>query len=177
MLNRPFKTAFLIGIALIALVLTELAVASKAAAHQQKLALTKLVVNPRTEQLEIMHRFELHDAEHAVKTLFGGSADIMQSVDTQQKFAQYASERFSMYDENDQALALTNVGFEVEGKHFWVYQETEAPDSLQGIKIVHNALRDIWYAQTNTVSIETAEQFETLTFTENTEVLSISFKH
>ena len=38
----------------------------QAVAHQQKIAITTVLFNPRTENIEIMHRFNLHDAEHAV---------------------------------------------------------------------------------------------------------------
>ncbi|MFC4698668.1 DUF6702 family protein [Glaciecola siphonariae] len=144
-------------------------------AHQQKLALSKVVVNPRTDMLEIMHRFELHDAEHAVKEIFKSDADIIQSLETQAQFAQYVYARFGIYKANGEALDLVEVGFEIEGKHFWVYQETPLPDSLEGLQVVHNALRDIWFAQSNTVNIEIGDKIKTLSFTDNTEVLSVNF--
>ncbi|MBT1451480.1 hypothetical protein KJ365_11375 [Glaciecola sp. XM2] len=150
---------------------------SESMAHQQKLALTKVVLNPSTDTLEVMHRFELHDAEHAVEELFAPGADIMHSQETQQQFAEYVYARFGIYTADDTPLTLTPIGFEVEGKHFWVYQETAAPKDIEGLKVVHNALRDIWFAQTNTVNIEVADKVNTLTFTENTEVLNIQFKH
>lgn len=36
-------------------------------AHQIKAAITTVLFNQRTENIEVMHRFNLHDAEHAVK--------------------------------------------------------------------------------------------------------------
>ena len=146
-------------------------------AHQQKLALTKIVVNERSAKLEVMHRFELHDAEHAVKEIFDGDADIIQSQDTQAKFAQYVFERFGIFDADGNELVLNPIGYEIEGKHFWVYEEAELPAKLDGLQVVHNALRDIWFAQTNTVNIEAAGEVSTLTFTDNTEVLHIDHSH
>jgi hypothetical protein len=146
-------------------------------AHQQKAAITRIEFNPRTNMLEVMHRFELHDAEHAVKELFNGSADIIQSKDTQKQFANYVSARFGIYFPNNEALPLTLVGYEVDGKHFWVYQETPKPEHIVGLQIVHNALRDIWFAQTNTVNVKLDQKVNTLTFTDNTEVLKIDFAH
>nr|WP_241664457.1 DUF6702 family protein [Ningiella ruwaisensis] len=145
-------------------------------AHQQKLALSKVVYNPRANTLEVMHRFELHDAEHAVKEIFGNQADIIQSHETQSQFAEYVYARFGLYRKDDTPIKLTPIGFEVDGKHFWVYQEAPAPDTLEGIQVVHNALRDIWFAQTNTVNIEVGKDIDTLTFTDNTEVLSVDFR-
>lgn len=151
--------------------------AANSYAHQQKAAITRIEVNPRTNMIEVMHRFELHDAEHAVGEIFGKTADIIGSLETRKQFADYVAERFGIFHANDDTLPMSLVGFEVEGKHFWVYQETPKPDSLTGLKIIHNALRDIWYAQTNTVNVKLNEKINTLTFTDNTEVLNIDFAH
>jgi len=142
-------------------------------AHQQKQAITKVYFNSRTSNIEIMHRFDIHDAEHAVREIFGGTADILNKPETQQQFSQYVADRFDIFNANKQALALVSVGYEIDGKHFWVYQETPAPDSLSGMYISHNALRDIWHSQTNTINIEGKGKLKTLTFTDNTELLEI----
>ena len=144
-------------------------------AHQVHAALTKIEYNPRTNHLEVMHRFELHDAEHAVQEIFGGHADIMSDVETQQRFAQYVAERFGIYAPDDTPLPMTFVGVELEGKHLWVYQETQKPQSLANYQVVHNALRDIWIEQTNLVNVKLDQTINTLTFSDNTEVLKINF--
>ncbi len=147
-----------------------------AEAHQQKMALTKIELNPRTNNLEIMHRFEVHDAEHALSELQFKGADIMASEETQDAFAKYVTKRFGIYTVENEPLDLKMVGHELDGKHFWVYQETPRPKSIQGLRVVHNALREIWFAQTNTVNIKIDGEVNTLSFTENTEVLSIDFQ-
>lgn len=147
---------------------------NSALAHQQQLAITSIEYNPRTEKLEIMHRFALHDAEHAVGEIFKKHADIISSTETQSEFAQYVVERFGLYMPDNQALLLELVGYEIEGKYFWVYQQTDKPNQLDGLQVVHNALRDIWLAQTNTVNIKIGEFKDTLTFDENVEVLRVN---
>ncbi len=153
----------------------------EAFAHQLKQAITTVYFNPRTDNIEVMHRFEIHDAEHAVKQIFGTRADIISDADTQAQFSQYVVDRFAMYSQKEaneeQMLALKTVGFEVEGKHFWVYQETPAPTVLEGLYIQHNALRDIWHTQTNTINVEGKGDIKTLTFTDNVEMLKVVFKH
>lgn len=144
-------------------------------AHQQKMAITTVYFNARTNNIEVMHRFNLHDAEHAVKEIFDGNADIIQSEATQSDFANYVIERFAIYRADKTELSLSLVGTELEGTHFWVYQETPAPKSLNGMYIQHNALRDIWHTQTNTINIEGMGDIQTLTFTDDTELLSVSF--
>jgi hypothetical protein len=148
-----------------------------AVAHQQKMAITTVLFNPRSQNLEVMHRFDLHDAEHAVKEIFDGDADIMRSAKTQSDFAKYVVERFTIYDMRKSELALSLVGTELEGQHFWVYQETPAPTDLTGLYIQHNALRDIWHQQTNTINVEGIGDIQTLTFTDSTELLSVEFTH
>lgn len=170
----PFNSRSSKSLATVILIVT-LFITNSLWAHQQKMALTKIEVNPRTNMLEVMHRFELHDAEHAVSEIFTKDADILGSEKTQMQFAQYVVERFAMYLANDKAVPLSIVGFEIDGKHFWVYQEAEKPKQIEGLQVVHNALRDIWFAQTNTVNIKLDKNINTLTFTENTEVLKIDF--
>lgn len=144
-------------------------------AHQQKAAITTVLFNKRTGNIEVMHRFNMHDAEHAVKALFDGEADIIGDHKTQEKFAQYVIDRFSMMDSSGNALALRQVGFESEGKHFWVYQELPKPDSLEGLQVAHNALRDLWPTQVNTLNIEGQGRIRTLTFDENATLLEVRF--
>lgn len=144
-------------------------------AHQQKAAVTKVLFNPRTENIEVMHRFYVHDAEHAVKHIFGKNADILTSTQTQDQFAQYVRDRFSILDTNNNQLVLTPVGHEVDGKFFWVYTETPQSVDLNGMKVKHAAMRDIWSEQTNMVNIEGVGKTKTLTFEGNVEVLEVTF--
>jgi len=148
---------------------------SVAHAHQIKAAITTVLFNPRTENIEVMHRFNLHDAEHAVKALFDKHADIMDDTDTQQAFADYVNSHFALLNSEENALDLSLVGFELEGKHFWVYQETAQPPALEGLKIRHDALRDLWPSQVNTINVEGNGPLKTLTFTDNVTLLKVSF--
>ncbi|MDF2176684.1 hypothetical protein P2G88_00285 [Aliiglaciecola sp. CAU 1673] len=143
-------------------------------AHQQKAAITKVLFNSRTGHIEVMHRFYMHDAEHAVGEIFGGKADIMKSAETQQQFADYVTERFELLQQ-DKGLPLSLVGFELEGKFFWVYQETPIPVELTNLSVRHNALRDIWPSQVNLVNIEGREELKSLTFHGSAELLKVEF--
>ena len=147
----------------------------QAVAHQQKIAITTVLFNPRTENIEIMHRFNLHDAEHAVKAMFKKTADILDDKDTQARFASYVANRFVLFDAQNDSLPLNLVGFEVEGKHFWVYQETAQPPELEGLQIRHDALRDLWPEQVNTINVEGNGDLKTLTFTDSVELLEVHF--
>ena len=164
------------SLALITIVLMGLAV-STAWAHQKKTAVTTVLFNERTGNIEIMHRFLIHDAEHAVKQIrdvsFGKEADIIASENTRQAFSQYVSERFSILDQNGELLELTLLGSEIDGNSIWVYQETPIPADLQSMTISHNALRDIWIEQVNRVNVERNKETGTLIFQGNIEWLEI----
>lgn len=152
-----------------------LVVTQVAQAHQIKAAITTVLFNPRTENIEVMHRFNLHDAEHAVKVLFDKSADIMGDEASRHAFAEYVARHFALLDSSKQPLPLKEVGFEVDGKFFWVYQETAQPPQLDGLKIRHDALRDLWPTQVNTLNVEGKGKLQTLTFTDNVRLLEVSF--
>ena len=146
-----------------------------ASAHQIKAAITTVLFNPRTENIEVMHRFNLHDAEHAVKVLFDKKADILDDQKTQQEFTDYVMARFALLNDQGKSLELKTVGFEVEGRYFWVYQETAQPPKLEGLEIRHDALRDLWPAQVNTINVEGQGDIKTLTFRDNVELLKVEF--
>jgi hypothetical protein len=152
-------------------------------AHQQKTAISTVLFNPRTNNIEIMHRFRVHDAEHAVKEILGKNADIIGSKKTQKQFGDYVHQRFNLFDNDDQALPLKMVGVELDGKFFWVYQETTQstqpshPNQLDNMTIRHDALRDLWPEQVNTINIEGKGKLQTLTFTDSVELLKLTFEH
>ena len=144
-------------------------------AHQQKIAISTVLFNPQTLNIEVMHRFNIHDAEHAVRKIFGKDADIIDSALTQQQFSTYVKQRFAMHNQAGKILPLTLVGHELDGKHFWVYQETAQMTELQNLTLRHNALRDLWPDQVNTINIEGKGELQTLTFSDSVELLTVEF--
>jgi hypothetical protein len=152
-------------------------------AHQQKTAISTILFNPRTNNIEIMHRFRVHDAEHAVKEILGKDADIFDSKETQEQFGEYVNQRFYLFDNDEQPLPLKMVGVELDGKFFWVYQETSLStqsiqsSQLDNITIRHDALRDLWPEQVNTINVEGKGKLQTLTFADSVELLKLTFEN
>lgn len=168
--SRPLLT-----VALLAL-LTLSALAGEAFAHQQQAALTRVLFNGRSGNVEVMHRFLVHDAEHAVRQLLDPEADILASAPAREQFAQYVIERFSLLGLEGNTLPLEYVGQEIDGIFLWVYQEMPIPVQLNGLSVIHNALRDLWPEQNNLVNIERDGMVQTLNFTGNVEWQSVSFE-
>ena len=146
-----------------------------ALAHQQKEGLTTVLFNPRTGNIEIMHRIYMHDAEHAVKELFSKKADILKNPDTQRLFAEYVAKNFGLYNELDHPFQLKQVGHEVEGRFFWIYQETEKPAEIGTIKVRHDVLRDLWPSQNNLINFEGKGNIKSLNFSDNISLLEVHF--
>lgn len=141
-------------------------------AHQQKAAITQIQFNERSRSLEIMHRFYLHDAEHAVRRLLDPDADIISNEQTRRQFAEYVADRFTLYREDGSALPLRRVGQEADGQFFWVYQELPVDAPPARVTARHDALRDLWPEQTNTVNIQLDGTVRTLTFTGDDRLLT-----
>jgi hypothetical protein len=144
-------------------------------AHQQKSAETTMLITKDGKRLEVSHRFYLHDTEHAVQALLDKDADILSSTKTQQQFAGYVEKQFTAHTLNYNPLLLKSVGYEVEGKFFWVYQEVELSGKLEGLKVRNGSLRDLWPTQVNMVNIEGQGNVRTLYFDDQEDWLTVKF--
>ena len=122
-------------------------------AHQQKEAYSTILFNSRSGMLEISHRFYVHDAEHALELATGESADLSSDEQSQQSFADYLLSHFAIKVQ-DQLIQLDVVGFEVEGKYFWVYQEVEQPLIVSALSVRMTALQEVWSTHTNHVNVQ-----------------------
>lgn len=147
-----------------ALLVAALLLAAALHAHQQKEAVTRVLFNARTGNIEVMHRFLLHDAEHATRELFGETFDLLSNAEDRDRFEAYVHDRFTMADQDAVRLALTPVGNEIENRFLWVYAECPIPDGLTALTLSHDALRDLWPEQVNLVNVERGETLRSALF-------------
>lgn len=122
-------------------------------AHQQKEAYSTILFNSRTGMLEVSHRFYVHDAEHALELATGESADLSSDEQSQQSFADYLLSHFAIKVQ-DQLMPLNVVGFEIEGKYFWVYQEIEHSLNITAVSVKMTALQEVWPTHTNHINVQ-----------------------
>ena len=110
-------------------------------AHEQKTAVTRILFNPSSENIEVMHRFLVHDAEHAAGQIFGVGQNLLESADSRALFSSYVVNRFSIDAElstgEEIEMTLDYVGAEIEGQFLWVYQETKKIDSIKSFSMVN----------------------------------------
>ena len=158
-------------------VLLGLLVLSIGEAHQQKNAVTRILFNENTGNIEVMHRFFIHDAEHAAGLIFGERQMLTESRESRELFSSYVINRFSIEasfrEGNSEVLGLSYVGEEVDGQFLWVYQEIPAQDDITAFTIVNLTLRDIWSDQSNLVNIERDGRIYSLTFDGSADVLTV----
>lgn len=128
--------------------------ATNAEAHQQKEAYSTVLFNKRTDNIEVSHRFYIHDAEHALARILNKHTDIMSNTETQQEFANYIQAQFRLANQDKELLELGSVGYEVEGKFFWVYQEIKNPNSISAVYLKMTALQEVWPGQINHINVE-----------------------
>ena len=136
----------MVGLALVALLLA-FAFPPAASAHQQKTAVTRIPFNPNTGNIEVMHRFFVHDAEHAASLIFGERQALMESAESRALFSSYVVNGFAVEahyeDGSSEELSLAFLGSEIDGQFLWVYQEIPQTETVTAMTIVNLALRDV----------------------------------
>ncbi len=136
-------------------------------AHEQKAAFTDVFYNERTGNLEIAHRFSLHDAEHTLHKAPEMTADLTKSEEAQAAFADYVAARFKLRFADKTVIPLTLVGQERERGYFWVYQEAKIPKPIgKAFLIEKSILQEVVKGQVNTVNVRYRSQVTTFVFKE-----------
>lgn len=139
--------------------------AVSASAHEQKVALTDILYNERTGNLEIAHRFSVHDAEHALSKVSKSKVDLTQSTKARVAFSKYVADRFELSLDGKTPLKLEAVGQELERGYLWVYQEIKIPTSVDTPFYIKNTiLQDAVKGQVNTVNVRYRSKVSTLEF-------------
>ena len=135
-----------------------------ALAHEQKTALTDILFNYRTGNLEIAHRLSLHDAEHTLYKATGLDEDLTQSSKAREAFAKYVAERFHLSSKGNNKWKLSMVGQEIDRGFLWVYQEIPIPTSISTFSIENKILHNVVKGQVNTLNVRNKGKVTTLVF-------------
>ncbi len=148
-----------------------------ALAHQQKTAVTRILFNPNTDKIEVMHRFFVHDAEHAAGVVFAESQNLLESAESRELFSSYVINRFAIEAVDSvgmsKELELSYVGAEVDGQYIWVYQEIFDPHNLVALNVINIALRDVWPDQSNLVNVEKDGSIQSMQFQNEADILTV----
>lgn len=142
--SAPAKQLALLGSLL--LIFATLTVLPEAHAHVAKNAVIKIAINPRSQQLEVVMRFNLHDLHHAKGQVNHSSKDssgkpLVSKEDEQ--LARTLAQAFHLRI-GEKSFATPYLGHEIEGKFFWVYLEAAKPESLTNISVQMAAFEKVW---------------------------------
>lgn len=135
-----------------------------ALAHQQKIAISTVAVNPRSGMIEVIHQVPVHDAEHALTAQGVRLPDIVGSAKSREDFARYITARF-LLEVNGAPAALAYVGSEISGGSLMVYQEVPAPGGELRVRVNSQILTDVWARQENRVNLGSGTAVTTFIFT------------
>lgn len=135
-------------------------------AHQQREAYTTVVLNNKNATVEVMHRVLLHDAEHIFPHLvdykkLGLSLDLLSDKRSQRVLADYIKSSFALADGDQKPLPLNLVGFEVEGKFLWVYQESSSLIN-DALFVKYSAMQEFWSDHINHINVESGREVQSI---------------
>jgi hypothetical protein len=169
-----------IGLNLCSLVLILMCLlgANETIAHQQKESYTTVLLNQRSGLIEIAHRFYIHDAEHAIAKVTGKTTDLTAEQSAKDDFALYVSRTFQLkYSQADNLLALQTVGFEIEGKYFWLYQQAPMPNELNALHVKMTSLQEVWPSQINHINLEKGKAINSVRLSSEDEWKLLTLNH
>lgn len=140
---------------------------SSSYAHRGPRALTTIEQNQNTGTIEIVHRLHLQDAEDAIRKIYSEKDLTLETIEGRAQLALHVEGTFQVVDgETDKPISLSLVGAQIEGDIILVFQEhTDVLPKL--LKIRHDALRETFPQQVNTVNIRLGSYVRTLVFREN----------
>jgi len=134
----------------------------RAEAHRSHVTLTRIAINERSGQWEIVHAIHYHDALRLLAKL--GIRDNIQpsSIEGRAQIALEVEKAFRWSTSNGRVLTPTTVGAELEGDNLLVYQEMPAPAADARIVVESSFMHDLFADQVNQVLLEYIEPRVTL---------------
>lgn len=145
-------------LAVLLLAFITIALPPSVAAHKYFFGLTEISFNARTQHVEVVHQYTLHDVQRALRQEFGDDFKI-DSPQADEKIKNWLENQFTLFNSKDKVVKLDWVGFEADFQNIWLYQETSvAPTDFCGWRVSNNVLMRAFAPQVNTVNFVTETQ-------------------
>lgn len=155
-------------------VIMSIALLPTAAAHKYFFGLTEVSHNARTEHLEVVHQYTLHDVQRALKLNYGDDFQIDDSG-AEEKIKAWLENHFELFDSKGNRLKLNWVGFEADFQNIWLYQEYAADTAkFCDWRVSNTMLMDAFSAQVNTINFVTPAATHGVTLTKGRSLKSVS---
>jgi len=135
-------------------VLSLFGVSSLAHAHRSHVTLTRVSINERSGQWEIVHAIHYHDALRLLATL--GVRDEVQpsSIEGRARIALEVEKSFRWSFGDSRSIVPVTVGAELEGDNLLVYQEMTVPRSGGRIAVESSFMHGVFPDQTNHILLD-----------------------
>ncbi len=116
----------------------------QALAHKLNAAETSIKFNPRTDSLEIIHKFYMHDVNHLTQQLFSEESN-KEIINKEQAFVNYILRNLSLKFVPLNS-SVNYLGFEQEGKYLYIYQETKVSEQkdIESVRADIKAMQNSW---------------------------------
>ncbi|WGL17668.1 hypothetical protein PVT68_05080 [Microbulbifer bruguierae] len=159
-------TAHFFKFAVLAMIMS---MATQAHAHRYHFGLTELSLNPRTQTLEISHRFFVADIERALQ--LSASKEMK---DAKAQAESYVNEHFQIQLADGSLLKPTWVGMESDVHDVWIYQEIPLAE-VEGkqFQVRQSMLMEIERDQVNTLNLTRDGKTESFTLKPGASQVSI----
>jgi len=144
-------------------------------AHRFFFAITDINVNHKTDNIEIIHQFTLHDVENAI-ALQRQIKFSPEHPQYEQLIQQYFEKHFKIQNNNTN-IKLTWVGLELVRDKIFIYQEAKYPNFLVGLVVKNDLLTDTYAKQVNTVNFQDNDAQGSLTFDKSQHIAKIIVNH
>ncbi|MDP7592455.1 MAG: hypothetical protein QF552_07120 [Litorilituus sp.] len=127
-------------------------VATSVVAHTYFFGVTELNVNSKTQHLEIVHQFTVHDIENTIAQQ--QQTHFSPEHPQYNKFIQAYFEKNFILSRNDRPIKLNWLGFEIKRGHLFAYQESNNRNFLINLVVKNTILTDTYTQQINTVNYQ-----------------------
>lgn len=123
--------------------------AAPVGAHELHAAVTEIAINPRTGEMEIMHRMFAHDLMEAMGEETMDEASFYSDPAHIAEIGSYVEGVFRFADPTGMLYEPTYIGAELEGEFAWVYFVSDAPEDASGFIVDNDLLAETFADQTN----------------------------
>lgn len=135
-----------------------------ASAHRENQTHSSILWNTRTRFLDITHIYHIHDAETALTQVGILEKPNLRSLKERARLALYTEKNFSLKTLDENALTLSILGAEFEGRNVYVYQQLALSDPPEGLLVNCTLLRPLIPGQVNDVDVNLSGRIRSLRF-------------
>ncbi|MCW8831939.1 MAG: hypothetical protein OQK09_14445 [Colwellia sp.] len=126
--------------------------AAPAAAHTYFFGVSELNYNSKSKHIEIIHQFTAHDIENTIAEI--KQIHFSAEHPSYDKYIQAYFEKHFMLEQNNKAIKLNWIGFEIRRGQIFAYQESNSANFLADLVVKNTILVDTYTKQINTVNYQ-----------------------